>query len=63
VTLATFAAATMLMYLVKQTGTLRVSEAGELEGLDVHEHGGPAYPDLYNVGIGTEGLNEPSKES
>jgi len=44
------------MWLVKQTGTLRVSEAGELEGLDIHEHGGPAYPDLYNVGIGVEGL-------
>ena len=32
-----------LMYFVKLTGTLRVSEAGELEGLDIHEHGGPAY--------------------
>src|SRR6478736_5405887 len=63
VTLCTFVAATVLMYLVKQTGTLRVSEAGELEGLDVHEHGGPAYPDLYNVGIGTEGLNEPQRDS
>jgi len=32
-----------LMYLVKLTGTLRVSEEGELEGLDIHEHGAPAY--------------------
>ena len=24
-------------------GVLRISEAGELEGLDIHEHGAPAY--------------------
>ena len=48
------------MWLVKQTGTLRVSEAGELEGLDIHEHGGLALPGLqYNVGITpSEGLAE-----
>ena len=33
-----------LMYLVKATGTLRVSKDGELEGLDIHEHGMPAVP-------------------
>ena len=54
ITAATFASAALLMFLVKQTGTLRVSAAGELEGLDIHEHGGPAYPDLYNVGIGLD---------
>jgi Amt family ammonium transporter len=32
-----------LMYAVKLTRTLRVSEAGELEGIDIHEHGAPAY--------------------
>ena len=31
------------MYAVKATGTLRVSEDGELEGIDIHEHGAPAY--------------------
>ena len=36
----------VLMYAVKATGTLRVSKDGELEGLDIHEHGGPAYPEL-----------------
>jgi len=35
-----------LMYAVKATGTLRVSRHGELEGLDIHEHGGPAYPEI-----------------
>jgi len=61
ITIGTFAASMLLMYLVKKTGTLRVSEAGELQGLDLHEHGGPAYPDLYNVGIGTEGLTSDQK--
>ncbi len=38
-------AAFVLMYAVKLTGTLRVSKEGEIEGLDLHEHGGTAYPD------------------
>jgi ammonium transporter, Amt family len=33
-----------LMHAVKATGTLRISKAGELEGLDLHEHGVAAYP-------------------
>ena len=45
VTVATLAVATVLMYAVKATGTLRVSAAGELEGLDLHEHGMVAYPE------------------
>jgi len=45
VTLATFAVAMLLMYAVKATGTLRVSKQAELEGLDLHEHGGSAYPE------------------
>jgi Amt family ammonium transporter len=45
VTAATFAAAMVLMYAVKATGTLRVSPEGELEGLDLHEHGSSAYPE------------------
>ena len=43
---ATLASAFVLMYAVKATGTLRVSKEGELEGLDVHEHGMPAYPEF-----------------
>lgn len=52
VTVATFAAGMALMYAVKATGTLRVSKDGELEGLDLHEHGGPAYPELGVGGLG-----------
>jgi Amt family ammonium transporter len=42
---ATLAVSVVLMYAVKATGTLRVSREGELEGLDVHEHGMLAYPE------------------
>jgi Amt family ammonium transporter len=43
---ATLIVALGLMYAVKATGTLRVSAAGELIGLDIHEHGSSAYPDF-----------------
>ena len=46
VVVATLVAAFALMYAVKATGTLRVSKAGEIEGLDVHEHGLLAYPEF-----------------
>jgi ammonium transporter, Amt family len=45
VAVSTFALAMLLMYLVNLTGTLRVSKEGELEGLDLHEHGITAYPE------------------
>ncbi len=43
---AVFVAAMVLMYAVKLTRTLRISEEGEQEGLDIHEHGAPAYPEF-----------------
>ncbi len=55
VTVATFAVSMAMMYAVKATGTLRVSKDGELEGLDLHEHGGPAYPELLGMGGGGGG--------
>ncbi len=45
VTVCTFTIAFVMMYLVNRTGTLRVSEEGELFGLDLHEHGISAYPE------------------
>ena len=45
VTGATLVAAFALMYAVKATGALRVSKAGEIQGLDIHEHGMTAYPE------------------
>jgi Amt family ammonium transporter len=45
-----------LMYAVKATKTLRVSEEGELQGIDIHEHGGPAY----HFEFGTMGYAAPA---
>lgn len=49
-----FIVAMILMYAVKATGTLRISKEGELEGLDLHEHGGHAYPDTTMPTSGVE---------
>jgi Amt family ammonium transporter len=45
VVFATVVVSGVLMYAVRATGTLRVSREGELEGLDLHEHGMLAYPE------------------
>jgi Amt family ammonium transporter len=50
ITAATFGVSMVMFYLVKLTGTLRVSREGELQGLDLHEHGGSAYPELIGAG-------------
>jgi Amt family ammonium transporter len=39
-----------MMYALKYVGILRVSNAGELEGLDLHEHGATAYPEYALAG-------------
>jgi ammonium transporter, Amt family len=52
VTVATFAVAMVVMLLVNATGTLRVSEEGELYGLDLHEHGISAYPEYLISALG-----------
>ncbi len=59
VVLATVVAAAALMYSVKATGTLRVSERGELEGLDLHEHGMVAYPEYVIHGFDSTPRHEP----
>ena len=46
VTAATFGIALAMMWLIHKFKLLRVSEAGELEGIDVHEHGLPPYPEF-----------------
>lgn len=45
VVVATLLASFALFYAIKLTGTLRVSAAGEIGGLDLHEHGIAAYPE------------------
>ena len=43
--LATFGISMVVMYAINSIGLLRVSKEGELEGLDLHEHGISAYPE------------------
>jgi Amt family ammonium transporter len=48
------AVALLIMYAIKAipgTWTLRVSQDGELEGLDLHEHGTPAYHVEFGQGM------------
>ncbi|HEV7733771.1 MAG TPA: ammonium transporter [Candidatus Binatia bacterium] len=45
VTTATFGVAMAMMYAINAMGVLRVSAEGELQGIDLHEHGVPAYPE------------------
>jgi len=42
---ATFTTTMAVMLAINAFGVLRVSEEGELAGLDLHEHGIPAYPE------------------
>ena len=42
---ATFATSLAMFYAINAFGVLRVSKEGELQGLDLHEHGIPAYPE------------------
>ncbi len=59
-----FVVAMILMYAVKATGTLRITREGELEGLDLHEHGGLAYPEMVissTTSSGSDGYAEPAQ--
>ena len=46
ITVATFAVAMAVMYAIKALGVLRVHAEGEAFGLDLYEHGLPAYPEF-----------------
>jgi ammonium transporter, Amt family len=52
VTIATFAVAMAVMYVVNAMGLLRLSEEGELHGMDLHEHGISAYPEYVISALG-----------
>jgi Amt family ammonium transporter len=57
VTVATFVVSMVLMLATKYTVGLRVSRDGELEGLDLHEHGGGAYPEISGSSHGSSSLS------
>lgn len=50
---ATLTVSLLMMFALKKMGVLRVSKAGELEGLDLHEHGAAAYPEYALAGVST----------
>jgi len=61
VTVSTFSVALVLMYAVNAMGALRVSREGETYGLDLHEHGIPAYPEyVVTAGAQPSGLMQHS---
>jgi Amt family ammonium transporter len=71
VTIGVFAVAMIVMYAVKAMGVLRVSEEVELGGIDIHEHGAPAYhPEFAYMGhsaipsgSGSSSVRLPASES
>jgi Amt family ammonium transporter len=65
---ATLLVSLIMMLALKRIGVLRVSKAGELEGLDLHEHGASAYPEYALAGISSSngrgnGYSAPIEES
>ena len=52
VTVSTFAVSMAVMKTVNAMGLLRVSQEGEVHGLDLHEHGISAYPEYVISAIG-----------
>jgi ammonium transporter, Amt family len=56
-TLATIVLGLLLMGAVRMTKTLRISEEGELQGIDIHEHGAPIYhPEAAFIGVAPSGV-------
>jgi len=43
----------VVMYATNAMGLLRVSREGELEGIDLHEHGISAYPEYVISSLGS----------
>jgi Amt family ammonium transporter len=55
-TVAAFGSAFVVFYIVKLMRLLRISEEGEIEGIDLHEHGAPAY----HFELGSSGFSVPT---
>jgi Amt family ammonium transporter len=50
ITISTFVVSMVLMYAIKYAFRLRIPTDGEIEGLVLHEHGFPAYPEYVVTG-------------
>jgi len=58
---ATLVVSLVMMFALKKIGVLRVSKAGELEGLDLHEHGASAYPEYALASVSASFSDQNSK--
>ncbi|MGB9803338.1 ammonium transporter [Desulfofundulus sp.] len=58
ISLWAFTATGLVFYLLKKTVGIRVSASEELEGLDINEHGIPAYTGLVAGSLGEVGVDE-----
>ncbi|HVX17323.1 MAG TPA: ammonium transporter [Acidimicrobiales bacterium] len=64
ITACTLAGGLALMFGVRAIKMLRVSEQGELQGLDLHEHGSPAYrPEFQFTGYVPAGSSHPQGQA
>src|SRR5580698_8401168 len=63
ITVSTFVVAYTVMYIINAMGQLRVSSEGELEGLDLHEHGISAYPEYVISSIVTPAAMQISRDA
>ncbi len=61
--LATFGVAMVVMYALNAVSLLRVSKEGELEGLDLHEHGISAYPEYVISSVVTPAAMQISRDA
>jgi Amt family ammonium transporter len=55
ITVATFVVAMVMFTIINAIGMLRISKEQEVYGLDLHEHGIPAYPEYVLTTSGTPG--------
>jgi Amt family ammonium transporter len=61
--LATFGISLVVMYALNSVKLLRVSKEGELEGLDLHEHGISAYPEYVISSVVTPAAMQISRDA
>jgi len=66
---STFAVAMAVFFALNAMGLLRISQEGELQGMDIHEHGISAYPEYVissihaPAGLSPESVNAPRSSS
>jgi len=60
---ATFGISMVMFFILNKAGVLRISREGELEGLDLHEHGISAYPEYVISSVVTPAAMQISRDA